>query len=503
MDRAIRPHPTLGIILTLTGVLALVLGFVIDDWILLLVLAVAAGLLVYLGLSRIDERAGRISMVGLAAVLLVIALVADFRASILLALLGAAALISFIGMNLLSPMFATPVARLIGAPLARLGVPSRMARENAGRSPERTATAASALMIGLALVTAVAVVVDSFKATFADVLDEAVTADWIILGDQGGPVAGFSQALGDDLADLDELDAVLPVQLNLDAFRTVAEDSVEYAYSTELAAIEQFFDPDYTDQDPELLASSTSIIVHEDNADDLNLTVGSTVALEFVDQVQRDFTVAAIYSDLAIFDSGWILPAAFWDENPNLPEQQDIYVTAITASGVSEVAARAAIEGETEDFPQLDTFTKAEFQDEQESSINQVLAIVNVLLFISVALALLGIAITLALSVFERTREIGLTRAVGATRKQMKRTVRVEGIIVAVFGGLLGIALGLVFGIACVQIIPDDFVSKLAIPTGALINNLIVATVAGLIAAYFPARRASKLNVLDAIAHGG
>ena len=142
-DRAIRPNPTLGIILALAGVLALVLGFVIDDWILLLLLAIASGLLLYLGLSRIDERAGRISMVGLAAVLLIVALVANFRASILLALLGAAALIAFIGMNLLSPLFATPVARAIGAPLARLGVPSRMARENAGRSPERTATAAS------------------------------------------------------------------------------------------------------------------------------------------------------------------------------------------------------------------------------------------------------------------------------------------------------------------------------------------------------------------------
>ena len=243
----------------------------------------------------------------------------------------------------------------------------------------------------------------------------------------------------------------LPVQLNFDAFRTVADDSVEYAYSTELAEIERFFDPDFIDVDQGLLEGSASIIVHEDNAEDLDLGVGSTVTLEFVDQVERDFTVAAIYGDLAIFDSGWILPASFWDENPNLPEQQDAYVTMLTANGVSEDAARAAIEEVTNDFPQLDAFTKAEFQDDQEASINQVLVIVNVLLFISVALALLGIAITLALSVFERTREFGLTRAVGGTRRQMKRTVRVEGIIVAVFGGLLGIALGLVFGIACVQ----------------------------------------------------
>ena len=129
------------------------------------------------------------------------------------------------------------------------------------------------------------------------------------------------------------------------------------------------------------------------------------------------------------------------------------------------------------------------------------MTIVSVLLFISVVLAVLGVAITLALSVFERTKEIGLTRAIGATRKQIKRMIRVEGILVALFGGLLGIGLGLVFGIACVQIIPDDFVSKLDIPWLLILRNLVIAGVAGSLAAYFPARRAAKLKVLDAINH--
>ncbi len=495
-------NPLMGGLLTGAGVLAMILGFALDNWLWLLILAIGSGLLLYLGLSRIKEQAGRISMIGLSTVLLLVALIADLRASILLALLGAAALIAFLGMNLLSPLFATPMARAIGAPLARLGVPSRMARENAGRSPERTATAASALMIGLALVTAVAVVVSSFKATFADVLDEAVTADWIVLGDNQGPVSGFSPTIGTTLSEVPELSAVLAVSWNVDSFRTVVDDDVRTSYSTDLAAIEDHFDIDYLDSDAGLFGSN-AVVVHEDRADDLDLGVGSTIALEFVDQIQRDFTVAGIYSDLAIFDSGWILDSSFWQQNPNLAEPQDLYLTMITASGTSEEAARTAIESVTDDFSQLDAFTKDEFRDDQEASINQVLVIVNVLLFISVALALLGIAITLALSVFERTREIGLTRAVGATRKQMKRTIRVEGIIVAVFGGILGIGLGLVFGIACVQIIPDDFVSSTAIPYGTVIANLIVATIAGLIAAYFPARRASKLNVLDAIAHGG
>jgi putative ABC transport system permease protein len=495
-------NPMLGGLLVFAGVLSVVLGFALDEWLFLLLLSVVASVLLYLGLARFNQRAGRFSMVGLAAVLLAIALVADLRSSMLLALLGAAALISFLGMNLLSPMFATPVARAIGAPFALLGVPSRMARENAGRNPDRTASAASALMIGLALVTAVAVVVSSLKATFADVLDEAVTADWIVVGDDQGPALGFSPALAEGLAQLPELETVLPVSLNEDAFRTVIDDDVRSSYSTNLREIERHFDPDYIDQD-ESLMNAQGVIVHEDRADDLDLRVGSTITLEFVDQVQRDFMVAAIYADLAIFDSGWVLDSEFWDANAGLPKQTDLYVTMLNAPGVNEEAARAAISEVTEAFPQLDALTKDEFRDDREDSINQVLVIVTSLLRISVVLAVLGIAITLALSVFERTREIGLTRAVGATRKQMKRTVRVEGVIVAVFGGLLGIALGLVFGIAAVQIIPDDFVSKLAIPWSTLIVNLITAGIAGVVAAYFPARRASKLNVLDAISHGG
>ena len=120
---------------------------------------------------------------------------------------------------------------------------------------------------------------------------------------------------------------------------------------------------------------------------------------------------------------------------------------------------------------------------------------------ISLIVGGIGIMNIMLVTVTERTKEIGLTRAVGATRKQIKRMIRVEGILVALFGGLLGIGLGLVFGIACVQIIPDDFVSKLDIPWLLIIRNLVIAGVAGSLAAYFPARRAAKLKVLDAINH--
>ena len=497
------PNPVLGGLLTGAGVLLVALGFALDDYLLLMIFSIVAAILLHVGVTRINPLLGRFALIGLATVFVIIALTANLRSSMLLALLGVAALTAFLGMNVLSPLFATPAARMLGAPIAKLGIPGKLARENAGRSPRRTATAASALMIGLALVTAVAVIAESFKSTFADVLQNAVAADWIVLGDQGGPDGGgFSRTVASDLDQLPEIEAVLPVQWINSVFRTTADQDVRTAYATNLSEIERHIDPDFVVKD-ESLYGTTSVLIHEDDAEDLNVTVGDSIEVEFVDQSLQQLTVAGIFADLAIFDSGWVVASELWSSNDSLPTPQDLYVTMLQAGDASVEEARAAIRTVTDDFSQLDASTKDEFQADQENQIDQVLTVINVLLFVSVILALLGVAITLALSVFERTREIGLTRAVGATRRQIKRIVRGEGVIVALFGGVLGVGLGLLFGVACVQIIPDDFVSALAIPWGSLIIYLIVAALAGLIAAYFPARRAAKLSVLDAIAHGG
>ena len=169
--------------------------------------------------------------------------------------------------------------------------------------------------------------------------------------------------------------------------------------------------------------------------------------------------------------------------------------------GVAEEQARAAIQAVTDDYPQLNVDTRAEFQDRQESQIDQALVTINVLLLVAIVIALLGIAITLALSVFERTRELGLVRAVGMTSRQMTRMVLFEGAVIAVFGGVLGLVLGTLFGAAAVQVIPDGFISTLDIPVPELMQYLAIAAIAGIGAAMVPARRAAHLDVLDAISH--
>ncbi|HAY51254.1 MAG TPA: hypothetical protein DCY30_04455 [Acidimicrobiaceae bacterium] len=490
-----------GSVLTLLGLLAIVSGFIIDEWLIMLPLGVLAGIFLFLGLSRFSNILGKLSFLSLGMALLIAALTADLSTSMLMALLGAAALNSFLGINLLSPLFAGRVTYFLGLPTAKLGVPSKMARRNAGRSPERTATAASALMIGLALVATVSVISESLKATVSEILEEDVISDWWVQGESLGPEPlGFSPTITAEIAALPEVEEVLAMQLSDEGLRTVVDQKVKRVYSADLTSVPKYFNIGLIDMDASLIGNN-AIYLHEDEAKKYGVVVGATLDVEFVDQSQRALDVAGIFTSKSIIDSGWLLDSSVYASNENLVPKSDDFVGVLVKDGVSEQNARVAINAVLKGYEQVEAKTKAEFEDEAQDQIDQTLTVVSVLLFISVILAVLGVAITLALSVFERTREIGLTRAVGATRKQIKRTVRVEGILVALFGGVLGVALGLIFGMACVQIIPDDFVSELAIPWGNIFRNLLIAGVAGSLAAYFPARRAAKLNVLDAINH--
>ena len=491
----------LGSLLTVMSSVILITGFVVDKWLLMLPFGVLAGIFLYLGSSRINVLAGKTSFLFTGVVLLVTALTADLSTSMLLALLGAAAINSFLGINILSPLFAEPVTRFLGIPTARLGVPSKMARRNAGRNPERTATAASALMIGLALVATVSVISESLKATVGDILEEDVISDWWVQGESLGPEPlGFSPSITKEISMLPEVKEVLAMQVSDEGLRILSNQKVQRVYSADLESVPKYFDIGLIDTNEEFIGNS-AVYLHEDEAQKYDLNIGSMIPVEFIDQSQKDLIVAGIFSSKSVIDSGWLVDSRVYRSNENLVPQTDDFVGVLINDGVSEEEARDALNAVLVNFEQVKAQTKDELKEEAENQINRTLTVVSVLLFISVVLAVLGVAITLALSVFERTREIGLTRAVGATRKQIKRMIRVEGILVALFGGLLGVGLGLIFGIACVQIIPDDFVSQLAIPWRLIFRNLLIAGIAGSLAAYFPARRASKLQVLDAINH--
>ncbi len=376
---------------------------------------------------------------------------------------------------------------------------ARMARENAGRNPRRSASAAAALMIGLALVSTAAVVAASFTATFADVLEESVTSDWFISpSGGGGPDASFSPSLADDLEQLEEVDSVVRYRFAFEAYRTVFDGVVRDSSAADMATSVSHLDPDFVALDESLL-DRNAIWVHQDMADDNNFDIGSRFDIEFPDRSLETVTVAGIFTDSSIYGNR-VISLEMWAEQ--FPTSGDQIISVNVRDGVGEEQARAALEIYTDDYPTLNVETRDEFQDRQAGQINQALIVINVLVGVSVVIALLGIAITLALSVFERTRELGLVRAVGMTSRQMLRMVLFEGAIIAAFGGILGILLGTVFGSVAVTVVPDDFIRTLDIPVTNLLLYLVAAAIAGIAAAIVPARRAARLNVLDAIAQG-
>ncbi|MEZ5166414.1 MAG: FtsX-like permease family protein [Acidimicrobiales bacterium] len=254
---------------------------------------------------------------------------------------------------------------------------ARMARENAGRSPRRTASAAAALMIGLALVSTATVVAESFKATFADILRNSVTADFFISPtDQQNPAAGFSPELASGLMELPEVDTVLRFQFALEAYRTAADDIVRDSSATDLRISLDHIDPDFAELDESAL-DRTAVWVHRDFAEGNGFSLGSTFPITFNDGVTEMVHIAGIFKDSSIYGNR-VVDLGLWEDH--FPGAIDQFVSVTTADGVDEERARAAIETVTDGYTQVNVDTRQEFQDRQSGAIDQALAIFNVLL---------------------------------------------------------------------------------------------------------------------------
>jgi len=439
--------------------------------------------------SRRVRLAVGAAMTVVGAVLVAVGLfVADGTAATLSSL-GLGAVLVFLGISGLSPLFAGPVARVLGAPVARLfGEPGVLARENATRNPYRTASTASALVIGLALVTMASVVGTSVKETFADKIDQSVAADFVI---SEPSFAGFSPQLAEGLAATPEIDAVSGIRFGRFQFEGNVRDVVAVSPDGgELVDVDVQAGGSIAD------LGADGIFVHEDPAEDLGLSVGDRVTVAFAATGEQELVVRGIHAD-ATFAGNYVISNEAWDAN--FTDRIDNVVMAKAVDDVAPADARAAVEHALAEFPQAELEDRQEFLDSQQAQIDQVLATVNVLLLLAVVIAVLGIANTLALSVFERTRELGLLRAVGMSRRQTRRMVRWEAAIVSLFGAVLGVVVGLAFGYAASTAMPESFLDRVAVPGGTLVGLLVLAVLAGLGAAIFPARRAARLDVLRAI----
>ena len=413
--------------------------------------------------------------------------------------LGIGAAVVFVAVAVLSPLIAGPTVAALARPLPWiLRTPGRLARDNAARSPRRTAATAVALTIGLALVAMVLVVGQSLKDTFSESLSDAVEADYVISTDT---FSGVPETLAAELRRAGAAAAVPLDEYPAQILSPVAPGRIEDAELTvtDLDAIGEVANLGVADGALEGLDPMSALLVASDTADDWGLEVGDEVSVNLTSGETLAVTVGAVFDQTRPpFWDEWII-----DESLHrLTAGADLFDqwVAVNVAGDDPAASRALLDEVLSAYPQATLEDRQEFQESLESNLNTLLALVNVFLLFALAVALVGIVNTLTLSVFERTREIGLLRAVGMTRRQLRRAIRWEAAAISLYGALVGVALGLGFGVALSVAIPDDAIDRVSVPGAQIAGIVVVAVAFGLLAALFPSYRAGRMNVLEAIA---
>jgi putative ABC transport system permease protein len=410
----------------------------------------------------------------------------------LLSWMGAGALLIFVGVSMLSVRFIRPLAAVLGWPATRMGgAAGVLARDNARRNPQRTASTAAALMIGLALVTLVAVLAAGITTTFRSAVHDLF---------RNGEYAITAQNNFSPIP-TDAADAVAKVP-GVEAVANVRTGDIQ-AFGKRLFATavnpasQSMFTLDWTQGTQDVLGSlgENGVFVDKNYAKTHKLTAGSPVKVTFATGDKKRFVVRGIF-DPPTGGSPFgniTMSAATWDRFNASPK--NLY-SFIRVRGGETDANFAALEQRLADFPNAKVQTRDQFVDNQIAGLNSILNILYVLLALSVIVSLFGIINTLVLTVFERTREIGMLRAIGMTRRQVRRMVRHESVITSLIGGVLGIVLGVVLGGLLVARV--DFI-EFTLPTASLVVFAVATVVVGIVAAIFPARRAARLNVLEAL----
>jgi putative ABC transport system permease protein len=410
----------------------------------------------------------------------------------LLAYMGLGALLIFIGVAMLSERAIGPLAWVLGWPTTRIGgAAGALARDNARRNPQRTASTAAALMIGLALVTLVAVLAAGITTTFRGAVNKIwQDADYAITAQNN--FTPIPPAAADAAAKSPIVEAVGNVRTgNVAAFgKTFFATAVNPPSST-------MFHLDWLKGSQQTMAAlgDNGAFVDKDYAKAHRLVIGSPIVMTFATDARKTFKLQGIFDPPAGGSPfGRVtISQATWDKYN--PEPRNLY-TFVRVRGGENEANLKRLEASLAGFPNAKVQTRQQFVDNQISGLNSVLNILYVLLALSVIVSLFGIVNTLVLTVFERTREIGMLRAIGMTRRQVRRMIRAESVITALIGGVLGIALGIVLGGLLVARI--DFI-EFSLPVKSLVVFAFMTVVVGILAAIFPARRAAHLNVLEAL----
>ncbi|MER7892628.1 FtsX-like permease family protein [Micromonospora sp. NPDC094482] len=441
-------------------------------------------------LTKVTVAGGLVTAIG--AVLLFLGLSGNAGGQTLPTILGGV-LFAFIGVALLTPLISRPVVSLLGAIFA-WSVPGKLGRLNSGRNPRRTAITAAALMVGIALVTGVTVILDSAKGSISALAQDNIKAELVIAGVQGGP-----RPPSFDPSVLEKAAAIPGVQLVDGEYGDMVKINGESTWagaSSDPAALQQIFAAKASAGDISRLAPG-QLLVSSDTATSRNLSVGSTVTVQAQRGEPRTYTVTGIYESSQLLNPV-TLPA---DAAREFTVPQPIQGFVQLAPGTSVSTVQPQVESLLADSPEVSVADRDAFIEQQAGQLDGLLTMIQILLALAIVIAVLGIVNTLALSVLERTRELGLLRAIGLRRAQTMRMITVEAVVISVFGALLGVAVGTGLGAAVVEALKDEGITDLILPWSQMGIFLGLAAIVGVVAAVLPAIRAARINVLGAIAH--
>lgn len=416
-------------------------------------------------------------------------------------LLGLGVLLSLVGFVIVGPLLAGVIVRAVSAVVLRFfGPVGRLAERNALRNPRRTGATASALMIGLALVSGMSVVGSSMVASANDQLDKSVGADFILqIGNNGNQT--FTPAVQKAVKSAGGIEhftdyTIVNATVTLPSGKSFKDDitaaNPTYAQDLQLDTVEGKLADAY---------GKNAMSVPEGFAKDNHVKIGDELTVAMVGGSTARLKVAAVTSDDTAIEHGTMftnidtarqyLPAA------RFPGDFMMFAKAVDGK---EKEAYASLKAAVKDYPQVDVRDQADYKDLIQNQVNQLLYMIYALLGLAIIVAVLGVINTLALSVVERTREIGLMRAIGMSRRQLRRMIRLESVVIALFGALVGLGLGLGWGSTGQQVLASQGLGILRIPWTTIISVFVGSAVVGLLAALLPAFRAARMNVLNAIA---
>ncbi|MGF0173256.1 ABC transporter permease [Streptomyces sp. Marseille-Q5077] len=441
------------------------------------------------------------AVVGAAGAAALVGCVVSSKTSTAASLLGLGVILTLIATVIAGPLLVRPVIRVLGGAFPALfGTIGRMSQRNALRNPRRTGATAAALMVGLALVGGMSVASASMTKSFDEQIDKTLGADFVV---QNSNFVPFPREITDRIRDTEGVGLVVRSQFTTIAVRLPDGDRVQTTAAAYEPQLDEVANITYAQGDSAAALADGHLAMDKDFAEDHGVRVGSTVPVEFQGDRRAELTVGALTDQESAdgFGSQGGIYFGLATLEKYAPGGQDAAVYVNAASGTSADDLRAGLEKTLDPYPQVQVRDIADYKQLVHDQIAVLLYLVYALLGLAIIIAVLGVVNTLALSVVERTREIGLLRAIGLARRQLRRMIRLESVVIAVFGAVLGLALGLVWGVCTQQVLALQGMTALAIPWGTIVAVVIGSAVVGVVAALLPALRASRMNVLAAIAH--